>query len=130
MSQKPSTDKKTTAAAKAMPLPAGAAKGNNQAQIAAAAQQLPGQEIVIAAAAQQQREGRRGDRNKEARVQKPSVYVGNLPKDYYQLDLFKHVKALNFKILAATILPDKQTRKQNRFGFLAFNDEAEARRCA
>jgi len=82
------------------------------------------------AAAQQQREGRRGDRNKEARVQKPSVYVGNLPKDYYQLDLFKHVKALGFKILAATILPDKQTRKQNRFGFLAFNDEAEARRCA
>ena len=41
----------------------------------------------------------------------PSVYIGNLPKDFYQLDLYKHVKGLGYNIFQAVINADKKTNK-------------------
>ena len=53
-----------------------------------------------------------------------------MPKDYYQLDLYKHVKSEGYNIYQAVIGVDKQTKRQNRYGFLQFFDAAEAKRCA
>ena len=53
-----------------------------------------------------------------------------MPKDYYQLDLYKHVKQLGFNVFQAVIYADKQTKRQNRYGFLQFFDIKEAQRCA
>lgn len=69
-------------------------------------------------------------RSKEPKVKHPSVYVGNLPKDYYQLDLYKHVKNLGYGVYQAIIYADKNTKRQNRYGFLQFFDAKEAARCA
>ena len=53
-----------------------------------------------------------------------------MPKDYYQLDLYKHVKQLGYNVYQAVIYADKQTKRQNRYGFLQFFDSVEAARCA
>ena len=40
------------------------------------------------------------------------------------------MKGLGFNVFQAVINMDKQTKRQNRYGFLQFFDLAEARRCA
>lgn len=40
------------------------------------------------------------------------------------------MKGLGFNVYQAIINVDKQTKRQNRYGFLQFFDAAEARRCA
>ena len=71
-----------------------------------------------------------GQGTREPREKLPSVYVGNLPKDYYQLDLYKHVKQLGYNVFQAVITADKTNKRQNRFGFLQFISAEEAARCA
>jgi RNA recognition motif-containing protein len=61
----------------------------------------------------------------------PSVYVGNLPKDFYDLDLFKFFKKHGYGVYRAIVhtKEDKFTKRTNRFGFLNFTSADEARRC-
>ena len=40
------------------------------------------------------------------------------------------MKGLGFNVFQAVINMDKQTKRQNRYGFLQFFDVAEARRCS
>ena len=61
----------------------------------------------------------------------PSVYVGNLPKDFYDLEFFKFFKKHGFKVFKATVQSseDKLSKRTNRFGFLQFVNQEEAERC-
>lgn len=61
----------------------------------------------------------------------PSVYVGNLPKDFYNLDFLQFFKSRGYKVLYAKVVvkEDPATKRQNRFGFLQFTTQEEAQRC-
>lgn len=61
----------------------------------------------------------------------PSVFVGNLPKDFYDLEFFKFFKKHGYKIFKATVhtSEDKSSKRTNRFGFLQFVNQEEAERC-
>jgi len=61
----------------------------------------------------------------------PSVYVGNLPKDFYDLDLFKFFKKHGYPVYRAIVhvKEDKFTKRTNRFGFLQFTSQEEAAQC-
>jgi len=63
------------------------------------------------------------------RVKRPSVYVGNLPQNFYDLDLFKCFTSRGFKLCRATVASDKVTKKTLRYGFLQFYTQEEAERC-
>jgi len=59
------------------------------------------------------------------------VYVGNLPKDFYDLDFLQYFKSRGYKVLYAQVKnkDDPQTKRQNRFGFLNFTTIEEAQKC-
>jgi len=48
---------------------------------------------------------------REPRQRMPSIFVGDLPEDYYQLDLFKHVKGMGFNVKTAIIGVDKKSKR-------------------
>jgi len=52
----------------------------------------------------------------------PSIYVGNIPKDFYDLEFFKFFKKHGFKVLKATVhsKEDKNLGRVKRYGFLQF----------
>lgn len=47
---------------------------------------------------------------KVPKVMRPSIYVGNLPKDFYDLDLFKFFTSRGYKLCKATVQYDKITK--------------------
>lgn len=61
----------------------------------------------------------------------PSVYVGNLPKDFYDLDFLQFFKSRGYKVLYAKVITknDPVSKVQKRFGFLQFTSLEEATRC-
>ncbi len=59
------------------------------------------------------------------------MYVGNLPKDFYDLAFLQFFKSRGYKVLKATVLfkDDPATKRQKRYGFLQFATHEEAQRC-
>jgi len=41
----------------------------------------------------------------------PSLHFGNLPKNFFDLDLKKFIECKGFKVLAAKVVEDAQTKK-------------------
>lgn len=63
------------------------------------------------------------------RHQYHSLYVGNLSKETYDLDLYKFFTSRGYKVQSAKVMFDKETNKQLGFGYLNFIEEEEAKRC-
>lgn len=59
------------------------------------------------------------------------MYVGNLPKDFYNLDFLQFFKSKGYKVLYAKVIikEDPVSKHQKRFGFLQFTSQEEAERC-
>lgn len=49
-----------------------------------------------------------------------SLYIGNLSKDTYDLDLYKFFSSNGFRIQSAKVMFDKDTNKSLGFGYLNF----------
>jgi len=63
----------------------------------------------------------------------PSLYVGNLPDNFYDLDMYKFFTSKGYQVLKAKVIKtDKRTGREltsGFYGFLSFKTEAEAERC-
>lgn len=58
------------------------------------------------------------------------MYVGNLPKDFYDLDFLQFFKSRGYKVLYAQVkIKEDAQKRQNRFGFLNFTTIEEAQKC-
>lgn len=69
--------------------------------------------------------GKRGERATNLH----SLYIGNLSKDTYDLDLYKFFSSNGYTIQSAKVMFDKDTNKSLGFGYLNFRDEEESKRC-
>lgn len=58
-----------------------------------------------------------------------SLYIGNLSKDTYDLDLYKFFSSNGYTIQSAKVMFDKDTNKSLGFGYLNFREADEAQRC-
>lgn len=58
-----------------------------------------------------------------------SLYIGNLSKETYDLDLYKFFASKGYKVQSAKVMFDKETNKSLGFGYLNFIEEEESRRC-
>lgn len=58
-----------------------------------------------------------------------SLYIGNLSKETYDLDLYKFFSSKGYRVQSAKVMFDKDTNKSLGFGYLNFIDEEESKRC-
>lgn len=58
-----------------------------------------------------------------------SLYIGNLSKETYDLDLYKFFSSKGFRVQSAKVMFDKDTNKSLGFGYLNFIEEEESKRC-
>lgn len=47
----------------------------------------------------------------------PSLHIGNLPPKFYDLDLYKFIQSLGFKLAKAIVVIDKTTNKSLNYGY-------------
>jgi RNA recognition motif-containing protein len=59
----------------------------------------------------------------------PSLHFGNLPEQFYDLDLFKFIKQSGHKVHKAFVVLDKKTNKNCDYGYAQFLTQAEATKC-
>ena len=59
----------------------------------------------------------------------PSLHFGNLPEQFYDLDLFKFIKQSGHKVHKAFVVLDKKTQKNCDYGYAQFLTQAEATKC-
>lgn len=68
------------------------------------------------------------NRSKQTRQEKkrlPSLHIGNLPAKFYDLDLYKLIKAEGFAVVKAIVVVDKKTNKSLNYGYAQFQTEGE-----
>lgn len=58
-----------------------------------------------------------------------SLYIGNLSKETYDLDLYKFFQTRGYRVQSAKVMFDKDTNKSLGFGYLNFIEEDESKRC-
>ena len=58
----------------------------------------------------------------------PSIYVANLPENFFNLELEKLFKAQGFHPIGATVVTDKVTKKPMNYGFVSFSSQEGAQR--
>jgi len=58
-----------------------------------------------------------------------TLYVGNLPDNTFDNDLFKNFNSKNYKVAKAKVIIDRNSSKSKNFGFLTFFTPEEAQRC-
>lgn len=57
------------------------------------------------------------------------MYAGNLPVNFYDLELYKAFSSKGYKLKKAVVKCDHKTQKPLQYGFLTFYTEEEAERC-
>jgi len=58
-----------------------------------------------------------------------SLYVGNLPSNTFDLDLYKFFESKGYKLAGAKVMFDRETFQSKCFGYLNFHSQEEAERC-
>lgn len=57
------------------------------------------------------------------------MHFGNLPEQFYDLDLFKFIKNAGHKVHKAFVVQDKKTQKNAKYGYAQFLSIDEAKKC-
>lgn len=58
-----------------------------------------------------------------------SLYIGNLPEQTYDLDLYNFFKSNNFYLSSAKVMFNRQNKKSQGYGYVNFHTHEEAERC-
>lgn len=68
-------------------------------------------------------------RQKSDKPHLPSLHFGNLPSNFYDLDLQKFIKSKGFQVIAAKVVEDSVTKKSLHYGYAQFRTLEEAKDC-
>jgi polyadenylate-binding protein len=68
-------------------------------------------------------------KNKSDKPYLPSLHIGNLPNNFFDLDLFKFIKQNGFNVINAKVVSDVLTKKSLLYGYAQFNTLDEAKAC-
>lgn len=66
-----------------------------------------------------QHTNRQGDGTQEQH----SIYIGDLPKDVYDLDLYKFFESKGFAIKKSKVIIDPKTNQSRCYGYASFRDD-------
>ncbi len=64
----------------------------------------------------------------EGNIELPTLYIGDLPKDVYDLDLYKFFEAKNFAIKKSKVIIDPKSNQSRCYGYASFRTQEEAQK--
>ena len=68
-------------------------------------------------------------KNKSDKPHLPSLHIGNLPNNFFDLDLYKFIKQNGFKVINARVVADVLNKKSLLYGYAQFSSLDEAKAC-